>query len=293
MRQLLLCSLVLAGCAAERPLLLTRVPASDPYATPPLSDFPEVTRIHAPRVEGWSDDRHRAEVAALSTLVQASFPRAHADVTLLTGPAPATERVAEYLCDRARFRDARLHLVARRARWDADAWSFESLQPGDGAVWTLVSLEDAEALAAGADWYQALELQDGEEQRAACRESAAYLAACAASASDDGRRMELDPIIDVVHTGDEVTARAWLVDGGASLRLEWTQTSARHDDGAPTILDVRNASGHTGLWVELPRVSRDAVSGRFTLRDDEALVLVQAPPGRDDLLVTVVVWTRG
>lgn len=298
MRTLALClSLVLAACAAapttpeldRASLVPVRLPAPDPYAVELEPDWAAPVRLHAPRVEGWSPARHRAEVGAISSLITVSLDPVN-DTSLVTGPEGAAEVAADFLADRARFEPARLRLLVHEARWPADAWSFEALNRCEGGLWAVVPAEAAAAVARESGvGFGALQLADGEEIEHSDLRRSAALVACELKGSLRGEPVR-DPVIDTVTVGLECRATARLSGDADLLVLDWSCLRAA---GAPAhaTVAVGDGRGFTAVPVGLPRVNRTSLSGRFVLRRDEALLLLQTPPdGEEGVLITLVAW---
>jgi hypothetical protein len=290
--------LFVAACAAgpatpptidPASLVPVRSPARDPYAFVPGPEWEPPVRIHAPRVTGWTPARHRVEVAAISSLLSVAIDPV-TDTSLITGPAAAADAAATLLSDRARHEAARLRLYVHEARWPADAWSFEALSRCEGGLWAVVPASAARAMAeaAGAG-FGVLQVADGEEVEHADLRQFGLIAEVDVEGVLHGELL-LDPVEDTVTLGLEARATVRLAGLGDRLVLDWSCLRAT---GSPehATLSVGNARGYTAVPVGLPRVQRTSLSGRFVLRHDEALLLVQTPPdGAEGVLITLVGW---
>lgn len=266
-----------------------RIPARNPYTLPAGAEWEPPVQIHTNRVERWTPSRHRAEAAAISTLVSVRIDPLD-DVAVVTGPEGAAEAVTAFLSDRHRFEPARLRLVVHESRWPDDAWSFEALNRCDGALWAVLPREAAVAIARRAgSGFGALQLLEGDEVEHADLRQVAIVSACEVNGAIAGEPV-LDPLVEAVTYGLQVRTTARLTADAELLVLDWICDRAAGQPEQASVA-VGNLRGHTAVAVSLPRVHQTTVSERFVLRRDEMLALVQATPdGQDGVLITLVGW---
>ena len=278
---------LVAGCAGPSPQRFdSRRPAGDPYALAPQEEFPPATRLWVTRVPAWPQERIAEEVAAISSLVEL---RPHRTSLELIGPEPAVDAVATYLADRARFADSRVCLELAQVRISPQAWAFEALSSTEGGLFAVGTRAQGRALVATGrpeDGCRVVLLDGGPAAQLRSFDQRAYLA----GTSWNGPH--LNPDIALVTLGIECSFLPRLAGEGQLLRLELAVERARAVGEDMPVVRVESASGFVSIPVELPRIDERRLAGRFTLRQDEALVLLQAPADAgQDLLATVVTWS--
>lgn len=283
--------MILIGCAGEaRRIIHVNEPAADPYAVAPgdLAAFPAVTRIHVAQRRTWRDpERILAEVAALSTVVQVE----HAlGLSVVTGPVPAAEAVADYLVDRARFEQARIRLDVRRAALDPGELAFEGLTPCEGGLWAVVPEEQLARLVPARAPGSHLVLQDAEAAALTTADQRAYLSGVDLRREPSTGLLHRNPRIDVLTTQDRLRATGWLSSDADLLVLAWEQERSRSDWEGDARVWVRDEAGFTSLSVSLPRVHARRLAHRFVLRRGEALLLLEAATDAEEVQLTAVTW---
>ena len=251
------------------PLLEALDSADDPYAVACAGEATEVGH-RIPRVAGWSDAAHLHAIERFVAPADAAGPPLAERIELrrsnvrVSGTPAEVAAIERFLADRTRFASATVALEARFASLDPSRLPrLTSIHAGDGLAWAVLPRRTAERVA---NWGPA-------PDPALIRDGAAGLLRA--------------PLGEAPFAGLALEARPALTRKAEVLVVDLEGHVVDAPRGKLVAVSVQASASSHARQVFVPSQRRGAeLQGRFVLRADDALLLVQgAPAGEAQVLV--------